>query len=410
MTVAYGFYYEFGKPQIRFYFKPIRMHERRNGPNTRRFSRFVRSLLLIYIKQGGFMNTIKKRNFKHLTWENRLQIEALFKVGLNARQIANEIGCSFKTIYNELKRGEYIHTETKTSFWYGKKYRHIKAYSPNKAQDLYDLNMSGHGTELKIGKDIKFANYIESRILDDGLTPLAVLGEIKKKELVFDTCICVQTLYNYIRNDVFFRLSMEDLPYAKKKKRKNERLTVKKLPRGTSIEKRPSYVYDRKEFGHWEMDCIESCKKKKATLLCLSERLSRREIIFKLPNKKSDSVIKCINLLERKYGKLFPKIFKSITVDNGSEFSDYASIEHSIYGNKKRTTVYYCHPYCSCERGTNERMNREIRRKFPKGTDFSNVSSEQVANVEQWLNSYPRGVLDYDTPENIFNMCLNSLS
>lgn len=356
------------------------------------------------------INKHRKRKFKHLTWENRLQIEAFFKAGYNARQIASEIGCSFKTIYNELKRGEYYHIKVQDTFWYGKKYRHIKSYSPNMAQDLYDKNMSLHGIDLKIGKDFEFADYIEKRIVDDGLTPLAVLGEIKKKGLSFNTSICVQTLYNYIRNGVFLRLSMEHLPYAKKEKRKYKKITVKKLPRGIGIEKRPDYIFERTEFGHWEMDCIESCKKKKSTLLCLSERLSRREIIFKLPNKKSDSVIKCLNLLEYRYGKLFPKIFKSITVDNGAEFSDYVSMERSRFGNKKRTTVYYCHPYCSSERGTNERLNREIRRKFPKGTDFSRVSIEQVAEVERWLNSYPRRILGYDTPDNIFNSYLRALS
>lgn len=389
------------------------MHERRNGPNIRRFSRFARSTFNFKSNKGLQLNMQKlrkKRKFKHLTWEKRLQIEAFLKAGYTARKIADEIGCSFKTIYNELKRGEYFHTKAQDTFWYGKKYRRIKAYSPNKAQDLYDKNMSVHGVEIKLGNDYEFADYIEKRIVDDGLTPLAVLGEIKKKGLSFNTTICVQTLYNYIRNGVFLRLSMEHLPYAKKEKRKNEKITVKKLPRGVSIEKRPAYVYNRAEFGHWEMDCIESCKKKKATLLCLSERLSRREIIFKLPNKKSNSVIKCLNLLEQRYGKLFPKIFKTITVDNGAEFSDYISMQRSRFGNKKRTTVYYCHPYCSSERGTNERMNREIRRKFPKGTDFTRVSIEQVAEVERWLNAYPRGVLDYDTPENVFNSFLNEIS
>lgn len=389
------------------------MHERRNGPNIRRFSRFARSTFNFKSNKGLQLNMQKlrkKRKFKHLTWEKRLQIEAFLKAGYTARKIADEIGCSFKTIYNELKRGEYFHTKAQDTFWYGKKYRRIKAYSPNKAQDLYDKNMSVHGVEIKLGNDYEFADYIEKRIVDDGLTPLAVLGEIKKKGLSFNTTICVQTLYNYIRNGVFLRLSMEHLPFAKKEKRKNEKITVKKLPRGVSIEKRPAYVYERSEFGHWEMDCIESCKKKKATLLCLSERLSRREIIFKLPNKKSISVIKCLNLLEHRYGKLFPKVFKTITVDNGAEFSDYISMQRSRYGNKKRTTVYYCHPYCSSERGTNERMNREIRRKFPKGTDFTRVSIEQVAEVERWLNAYPRGVLDYDTPENVFNSYLNEIS
>lgn len=352
----------------------------------------------------------KKRHFKHLTWDNRLQIEALFKVGYKARAIAAQIGCSFKTVYNELKRGEYVHTEINNNFWYGKRYRHIQLYSPNKSQDIYNKNMQNHGIEIKLGKDFEFANYIEKRIVDDGLTPLAVLGEIRKKGLIFNTSICVQTLYNYIRNGIFLRLSMEHLPCAKKDKRKYEKIVVKKLPRGTSIEKRPDLVSKRTEFGHWEMDCIESVKKKKATLLCLSERLSRREIIFKIPSKTSDNVVRCLNSLEGRYGRLFPKIFKSITVDNGSEFSNFYLMQSSRYRNKKRTTIYYCHPYCSSERGTNERMNREIRRKFPKGTDFTRVSIENVAEVEQWLNNYPRGVLDYDTPENVFNRYLNALN
>lgn len=345
-----------------------------------------------------------------MTWEQRLKIEALFKIGYKARRIAEEIGCSFKTIYNELKRGEYHKTRTETRFWSGTKYRHIKSYSPNKAQDIYNQNMSSHGIAIKIGNDYEFANYIEKRIVDDGLTPLAVLGEIKKKGLNFNTTICVQTLYNYIRKGVFLRLSMEHLTFAKKEKCKKQKLVVKTLPRGLSIEHRPDYINNRFEFGHWEMDCVESCKGKIATLLCLTERLSRREIIFKLPNRKSSSVYKCINLLETRYGKLFPKIFKSITVDNGVEFADYNSLERSRWGNKKRTTIYYCHPYCSSERGTNERLNREIRRKFPKGTDFTRITSIQVSNVESWLNSYPRAVLGYDTPENVFNSYLSAIS
>lgn len=351
----------------------------------------------------------KKRKFRHLTWENRLQIEALFRIGYKARQIAKEIGCSFKTVYNELKRGEYIHTEVQDTFWYGKRYTHIKSYSPNKAQDNYKNNMSTHGVKIKLGKDFNFANYIEKRIVDDGLTPLAVLGEIKKKGLEFDTTICVQTLYNYIRSGVFLRLSMEHLPYACKKKKTKDKVVAKKLPRGTSIEKRPDYINKRLEFGHWEMDCVESCKTSKTTLLCLTERLSRKEIIFKMPDKKANSVIKCLNILESRYGQLFPKIFKSITVDNGVEFSNYLSMERSKYNNKKRTTVYYCHPYCSSERGSNERMNREIRRKFPKSTNFSSVTIQQVAEVEQWLNNYPRGILGYDTPNNVFNAHLSTI-
>ena len=94
-------------------------------------------------------------------------------------------------------------------------------------------------------------------------------------------------------------------------------------------------------------------------------------------------------------------------MDNGAEFADCDGMESSIRSKKKRTTIYYCHPYRSNERGTNERMNREIRRLFPKGTDFSNVSEEEIAKAEEWLNNYPRGVLNYHTPQELFDYYLS---
>ncbi len=129
-----------------------------------------------------------------------------------------------------------------------------------------------------------------------------------------------------------------------------------------------------------------------------------------IPNKKAVSVVIALNKLERKFGKLFKKIFKTITVDNGVEFSDYKGIEKSIYGNnKKRTAVYYCHPYSSYERGTNERLNREIRRKLPKGTNFNKVSDKEVKAVENWVNEYPKAVLGYATANEVFEKYVSAL-
>lgn len=73
------------------------------------------------------------------------------------------------------------------------------------------------------------------------------------------------------------------------------------------------------------------------------------------------------------------------------------------YGKGIRTKIYYCHPYCSSERGTNERLNREIRRKLPKGTNLAFVTEEQVKAVEEWVNAYPREVLGFATSEELFN-------
>lgn len=106
----------------------------------------------------------------------------------------------------------------------------------------------------------------------------------------------------------------------------------------------------------------------------------------------------------------FRKIFKSITVDNGVEFSDFDGLERSSFDRaKKRTNVFYCHPYSAYERGTNERINRDIRRLLPKGTDFSKVSNKSIRFVESWVNSYPRKIFDFASSKDIFERYLTAL-
>ena len=129
---------------------------------------------------------------------------------------------------------------------------------------------------------------------------------------------------------------------------------------------------------------------------------------MKMPNRKAATVVEYLDKLERKHGKHFRELFKSITVDNGSEFADFEGLEKSVYGGK-RTTVYYCHPYTSCERGSNERINRDIRRLFPKGTDFSKVTDKRVQAAAQWVNAYPRELFSFGTSAEAFATAVASL-
>ena len=115
-----------------------------------------------------------------------------------------------------------------------------------------------------------------------------------------------------------------------------------------------------------------------------------------------------VDRLERIYGAAFYEIFKTITVDNGSEFADADGIERSARRkDAKRTTVYYCHAYSSCERGTNENINRMIRRQFPKGTDFDKVTAAEVKRVETWLNNYPREILGFMSSAQAFELAFD---
>ncbi len=143
------------------------------------------------------------------------------------------------------------------------------------------------------------------------------------------------------------------------------------------------------------MDCVVGTVGSKRTLLVLTERMTRTGIIMPMRDHTAASVIRAINRLERKYGKDFHELFKSITVDNGSEYADCDGMEQSCRRKGKRTKLYYCHPYSAYERGSNENMNRMIRWFFPKGTNFDEVTDDDVRRAEEWINSYPRRVLGW---------------
>ncbi len=358
------------------------------------------------------MKKESKRKFNHLTFTDRLRIEEGLRHKLSMKAISEELGVHISTIYREIKRGLYEKKEKIYDRYYGdvKGHRYKTMYCPDIAEEKYKQNLQAKGSPLKIGNDFELSNYIEKEIIENGRTPLAVIGRIKKENLPFSTSICVRTLYNYIDKGVFLNLTLQHLPLKGRRKRKTRVLRPAKVPRGESIEKRPVEINNRTSFGHWEMDCVCD-KKKKVALLTLNERLTRKEIIVRIPSQTSACVVKALDILEKKYGKKrFKKVFKSITVDNGSEFSDCQGMERSIFNpTEQRTKMYYCHPYCSSERGTNERMNREIRRKIPKGTNLVNISAKEVQSIEDWINNYPRGVLNYATANEVFNLYMANL-
>jgi IS30 family transposase len=120
---------------------------------------------------------------------------------------------------------------------------------------------------------------------------------------------------------VFLKLTNKDLPVKKDGKKRiyqrvNKRVSLKNI-KGSSIEERPQEAEERREYGHWEMDCVVGRKESQAVLLVLSERKTREEIIIKIADKTQESVINAIDALELKYKERFREKFKTITVDNG---------------------------------------------------------------------------------------------
>ena len=352
--------------------------------------------------------TTGKNKWKHLSQEDRYKIEVLCQQGLPPADIGEALipKRDRRTIERELKRGmtEHKRMNPSTSKSVSEPlYIVEKVYAADVGQRRYEEASANKGRGYKIGHDHKLATYIEKKIIEEKYSPDAVIGEIKEKRLKFNTSICTKTVYNMIDKGVFLNLTNKDLPMkkvGKKRKYKHVRKVALNNIKGRSIEERPPEIETREEYGHWEMDCVVGSGK--ACLLVLTERMSRKELIFKMPSKTQESVIEVIDRLERRYKSKFYIIFNSITMDNGSEFLDMVSLERScLKAGLKRTTCYYAHPYSSWERGSNENQNKLIRRFVPKGFNIGKLTNKDVKRIESWMNNYPRKILGYKSPNQI---------
>ena len=333
------------------------------------------------------LNYNKKTNkYKHITYAERTMIERWHnKERLSKREIANRLNKSERTIRREIKKGMTINLTSNLE--------EIEVYSADISQQQYEENLKAKGQEIKIGSNITLVKLIEGKILEEKKSPEVIEYELKEKGLIE---ITARTIRNYIKNGNVFNIEKKDMIYNKeyKSKNKNKRI-AKHTPPEYSIENRPKQANERSEYGHWEGDLIIGKRKKGWVLLTFTERMTREEIIIKIKGKAKEYVIKAMNGLERKYGKRFYSKFKTITFDNGVEFMDYCGMEKSCLRKGKRTNIYYAHPYCSGERGTNENNNRMIRRWIPKGVSMDNISPSYIKQIENWLNNYPRNMFGY---------------
>lgn len=238
------------------------------------------------------------RRFKQLTKADRLKIEALDKAGRKVKEIAEQIGVHQSTIYRELKRGRYIHTNSDLT--------EEERYSPDIAHEKYQENLRAKGPDLKIGNDQSLADFIEDKMVNDDFSVGAVLGYIEQQGLEFSVTITRQTLYRYIDLGLFLNLTNKDLPIKgnRKKKKKTVRKTQARAAAGDSIEKRPEEIDTREEFGHWEMDTVIGKKgESKHSLLVLTERKTREELMFLLMEHTTEQVVSCINRLKNSGAK-----------------------------------------------------------------------------------------------------------
>ena len=340
--------------------------------------------------QKDYIKKNIEKKYQHLNYVEKTQIERWYNMEKKpCSEIAKLLNKSVRTIQREIKRGIVENLTTLLEIKY--------VYSADVSEQKYRYNMTAKGPNVKLDANYKLVEYIENGIKKEKKSPEILVAEIKRKKEEFGNIVCAKTIRNCIHKRIL-NLTEKDMIYKKEFKEKNKNKThFDKVPAEKSIDFRPKEANDRSEYGHWEGDLVVGKDGKGAALLTFTERMTREEIIFKIPSKHAINVAKALDKLERKYKSKFKNKFKTITFDNGGEFRDYKALEKSYDKRKKepRVQVYYAHPYRSGERGSNENANRLIRRFIPKGTVITDISEEYIQQVEDWINNLLRPMFGY---------------
>ena len=339
-------------------------------------------------EKNNTTNVVKKQ-YHHLTKDDRVKIETLISLKdskgkrlYSNTYIANEIGVDKATISRELRN----RIKSKISVMTGKVKN--KPYNAIDAQNDYKYKRAMSKAEYKLEKYPKMKKFIEDKILNDKWAPDVIVGYMKKhnyfKRKGFSS-ITMQTIYNAIRYNII-DVKVDDMRRMKynPKYEYNETPEVKESKRDYTIEKRDKEIDKRLVFGHFELDTVLGKRDGvHECLMTITERKTRYEMIFKLSSKSADEVIHKFNQIKDFMKKNFDKVFKTITTDNGTEFSEFKEI---IKDTKAK--IYFCHPYCSGEKGSNERNNEIIRYFIPKSTLIENYSYVKNLTINLLLISY----------------------
>lgn len=338
-------------------------------------------------------NTNSRKN-KHLNFKERHLIEIRLLDGLTPYKIAKELKRPINTIQNEIRRGTTFQIKQ------GKK---VQMYLADTGEAIYKKNRSNSCRSMKRLECSEFINHTVKMMKQNTWSPDACVGEaLKSGRFKRSEIVCTKTLYNYIDLGLL-AVKNTDLQLKLRRSTKSSRVKEHKKTFGTSIKDRPEAINTREEFGHWEIDTVIGEKTMDdSVLLTILERKTRNAIVRPIPSKTAEAVMNELRNIRSFFGEHFSQIFKSITGDNGSEFADLALLQAET-----DTKVYFTHPYSSFEKGTNERHNGLIRRFIPKGKRMNDYSQYDIAFIEEWMNTLPRKILGYKTPDEMFEKQLD---
>jgi IS30 family transposase len=313
----------------------------------------------------------KKR--KPLTYEERQIIESELIEKKSFRKIGAMLDREHTDISRELERNA------------GK----LLPYSADRAQLHADKRLLGKKTKI-LETNLPLKKYVIDSLRNLN-SPEQIAGRLRKQTTNPPGQVSHETIYKFVYEgkELYKYLRTSRKKRRKRGKRKSRNTILERI----SIHQRPEEVIAKSRYGDWESDTVESARSSKSGLSVQYERKSQLCRIHRVPNKKAEATNEAIM---KTIDSLPLYLFKTLTLDNGTEGARHTEIRDEF-----EIETYFCDPYCSWQKGGVENLNKLIRQFFPKRTDFSKVSEEEIYVAQENLNNRPRKGLDYRTPNEV---------
>lgn len=323
----------------------------------------------------------------HVTRSKRDQLEALNRAGHTQQKMAAIIGCHQTTVSRELSRS---------------KPPLRRCYSANQAQKRSEKRRRhSYDDRVRWHDDHKLRLHVEAELVD-GKSPDQIAGRMLQQERKH--VVSHQSIYTYIERDKERGGNLHTLLRYQGKKYKWRGIGGDgrgQIPNRKGIEERPDIVNEKGRSGDWESDLVVSPREGEGAAATFVERTCMYFRAILVADRSADEMVRATSDALRD----IPEPFRlTMTHDNGREISKHEQITANL-----NMTVYCARIYKSYDRGLNEFMNRELRRFFPKGTDFSEKTQADIDAAVEWLNNCPRRSLHYRTPKEMFQEKLESM-
>jgi IS30 family transposase len=324
--------------------------------------------------------------YQHFSVEERESLQYMWWERKSIRSMAKSLNRSPSSVSRELKRNFPPEHKVYTS-----RLANERALKKRKSRGRHDRLKNEHIRQYVIF-------HLKKR-----WSPEQIAGKMK---LDIGERVSHEAIYQFIYAPISYgkpRFGFEDLrPYLRRRRKIRQpkgMRTCQRLPRyqGISIDLRPKIVNARRRIGDWEGDTVESVNRRPG-INTLVERKSGLVLITKLNGKRAADTT---DVIRTRFGNLPDKLKKTLTLDNGSENSDWENIQNITGAN-----CFFAHQYHSWERGTNENTNGLIRDYYPKKTDFTKIPEEDIQFIEYDLNTRPRKRLGWKTPLEVFSVAL----